>query len=125
MLFSYSVIYRAIASEPLFGQFLTAGCSEIDPSPYRCVRCLLEDLCTTMVDTIERSTPKSKADRSNIIETRYQKRSMHRMGGGSITVQTAVRACADRSWSAGRPGLPAVAGSGFPHGSPRRGLLAN
>src|SRR5829696_3699551 len=50
----------------------TAGCSEIDPSPYRCVRCLLEDLCTTMVDTIERSTPKSKADRSNIIETRYR-----------------------------------------------------
>src|SRR5215213_4907485 len=72
MLFSYSVIYRAIASEPLFGQFLTACCSEIDPSPYRCVRCLLEDLCTTMVDTIERSTPKSKADRSNIIETRYR-----------------------------------------------------
>ena len=25
-----------------------------------------------MVDTIERSTPKSKADRSNIIETRYR-----------------------------------------------------
>src|SRR5215213_10571068 len=74
MLFSYSVIYRAIASEPLFGQFLTACCSEIDPSPYRCVRCLLEDLCTTMVDTIERSTPKSKADRSNIIETRYKTR---------------------------------------------------
>src|SRR5215213_1343953 len=31
MLFSYSVIYRAIASEPLFGQFLTAYCSGSEP----------------------------------------------------------------------------------------------
>src|SRR5215217_6799503 len=84
MLFSYSVIYRAIASEPLFGQFLTAGCSEIDPSPYRCVRCLLEDLCTTMVDTIERSTPKSKADRSNIIETRYESQPLKDSGPSCI-----------------------------------------
>src|SRR5215218_1541402 len=61
-----------VAQVALRSVLLTAGCSEIDPSPYRCVRCLLEDLCTTMVDTIERSTPKSKADRSNIIETRYR-----------------------------------------------------
>ena len=32
----------------------------------------LEDSRTTMVDTGERSPPKSEADRSNIIETRYQ-----------------------------------------------------
>jgi hypothetical protein len=32
----------------------------------------LEDSRTTMVDTSERSTPESEADRSNIIETRYK-----------------------------------------------------
>jgi hypothetical protein len=31
----------------------------------------LEDSRTTLVDTIERSMPESEADRSNIIETRY------------------------------------------------------
>jgi hypothetical protein len=31
----------------------------------------LEDSRTTMVDTSERSTPESKADGTNIIETRY------------------------------------------------------
>ena len=31
----------------------------------------LEDSRTTLVDTIERSTPESEADRSNIFETRY------------------------------------------------------
>jgi len=52
---------------------VTASCSEIGP-------CLenasLEDSRTTLVDTIERSTPESEADRSNIIETRYDDRSI-------------------------------------------------
>ena len=34
----------------------------------------LEDSRTTMMDTSERSTPESKADRSNIIAARYKHR---------------------------------------------------
>ena len=47
----------------------------------------LEDSRTTLVDTIERSTPESEADRSNIIETRhkgpcaYLKGFVSRLGG--------------------------------------------
>ena len=62
----------------------------------------LEDSRTTLVDTIERSTPESEAGRTNIIETRYKgacaylKGFVSRLGGALFTAARVSYSTEDR-----------------------------